>query len=1656
MALHPLKVTEAIRDAYIRYLKTIKPFQDPELHREFAQALEEPGRLVKGPILEIAPPFRTGKSLGSLVEKGLLSPQFAVLCRNNEALPYERPLYVHQERAIRKAIAGRNIVVSTGTGSGKTEAFLIPILDALLHEEREGTLGQPGVRALLLYPMNALANDQMKRLRRLLARYPAITFGRYIGETQYEREQALDYFKENYPDEPDIENELKSREEMQATPPHILLTNYAMLEYLLLRPDDSSLFDGPTGMHWRFIVLDEVHVYNGANATEIAMLLRRLQDRVAWRHGKQLQAFATSATLGGGRADFPKVAEFASNLFSVPFEWVEDDPNRQDIIEAEHVPLSTLGETWGEARESLYIRLHELAEKWRSTPDVDRPRLLSALESMSPAPEVPSQVWHDALAFAREQPNESIPRFFYHVLRGEKHLRVVREYLDQHGPTQLNTLAAELFDGNAEALIFLVSAAALARPRAGNAPLLPARYHVFARALEGAFICLNREHDAHRGEDAKPRLFLTRHKWCPHCASRVFELANCTQCGTAYLIGKVKNKHEAEGEPDILPDIEYLFQDSRLHIEEVAQRVDYFVLQLRSVLVDEDSLAEEEGVKLADETKVEEMRLCPRCGAVHHPFEPRRCRCKEALLPIFQVRGASRAPTVLQRCVSCSTLSKQGVVYRFLTGQNAPVSILTQTLYQYVPPAREENARSYPGQGRKMLIFTDNRQDAAFFAAYLEWRHSRNLRRRLIVKTLAEAAARGTYDLRLRDILPRLLMQAERAYVFREEQSMDERRRWVATWLMQEFLAFDRRISLEGVGLVQFRPVEPDWTPPSFLTEPPLELDREEAFHLIWALLNTLRQRGVVTYLLQGEVDLLTDKREEFEPRHRPGYVREQGSGRSGRYQIFGWVPSDGYSNTRLDILRRLIRSQTPEHIMSNEEVDRYGRRLLYELWEYLIGNGSPWQTYFLRENLAKEGTLYRLKHEMWTTHFMPDDELADWWVCQRCQSITPTNVGNICPTYGCDGHLVPLRIQQDVLRANLYRHMYLYTPPAAMRVEEHTAQWKPKKAAQVQNEFIRGKVNVLSCSTTFELGVDVGELQVVVLRNVPPTTANYVQRAGRAGRRADAAAFVLTFAQRRSHDFTFYAEPERMVAGHIRPPTVVLENTKIIRRHMHSVLMAAFFRWAKETHEVRYRNVGQFFAPKDQPPGTALLREYIDTRPAEVYETLNRILPQDETLRLELGFNTEWAWTRRLLGGKEAVLDLAELKIVSEIETFEKLETEAAHRRRYRDAERFSRIQNTLRRRNLLGYLGTHNVLPKYGFPTDVVELKTDHLNISEAQDLDLSRDLRIAISEYAPGAEIVAAKKIWKSVGLRKLPQREWVRYEYAICPECERFNYAVEENLRTRCTCGTPLQDRGRRQVFVVPEYGFVAGKETKRAREELPLRFHAGRVYFASYALPGQDGAQSEILDPEQVLDPSFSLGVWKRYSRYGWLAIVNKAMRGFRVCTTCGYAEPAFIGRQRRRGKGHSAPLTGKQCSGLIKTFHLGHLFMTDVLELSFEVYFGGKEAILSALYALLDGASEALDIQRNDINGTFYYRSSGQPPSFILFDDVPGGAGHVKRIYENLKPAVEAALERLERCECGLETSCYNCLRNYQNQWAHDLLQRGAAIEVFRRILQAS
>jgi len=248
-----------------------------------------------------------------------------------EVLPVTRPLYAHQEEALRKAARKRNLVIATGTGSGKTECYLLPIIDTLLREDDAGTLSRPGVRAMLLYPMNALANDQMQRIRGLLEPFHKITFGRYIGATPESLAEGQEQHRLETGLDPDL-NELVSREQMRERPPHILLTNYSMLEYLLLRPRDTAFFDGSTGHHWRHVVLDELHVYNGTKGAEIAMLLRRLRDRVNGSERGRLQFFGTSATLGTSPGAPERIAQFASDLSDETLEYRDNDADHQDVI----------------------------------------------------------------------------------------------------------------------------------------------------------------------------------------------------------------------------------------------------------------------------------------------------------------------------------------------------------------------------------------------------------------------------------------------------------------------------------------------------------------------------------------------------------------------------------------------------------------------------------------------------------------------------------------------------------------------------------------------------------------------------------------------------------------------------------------------------------------------------------------------------------------------------------------------------------------------------------------------------------------------------------------------------------------------------------------------------------------------------------------------------------------------------------------------------------------------------------------------------------------------------------------------------------------------------------------------------------------------------
>lgn len=1536
-----------ITSTYRRYLQSLLSVREPALDRALRGEIDSTAMLDKGPYLEATPPYAPGASLRDLVAEGVLSAGFTAL--DSPALPLTRPLYLHQEQAVRKVASGRNAVVATGTGSGKTESFLIPILDSLVREQENGTLG-PGVRALLLYPMNALANDQMKRLREALADYPSITFGRYTGDTQEDPRRARELFGELNVGQPILPNELLSRVEMRATPPHLLLTNFAMLEYLLLRPKDMDLFATGADSKWRFLVVDEAHVYDGSQGAEIAMLLRRVRDRVA--SDRPLQCIATSATVGQD-SDPAAVTRFASNLFGQPFEWEADDPQRQDLVVATRVPTPP-GPFWGPMGASTYVELASL-----------RHDELAMCELMRTAGWSGDETAAEALAH-------------------EGSLGRLRSLLAA-GPKTIEEVASHLFPEDKDRLAALKAVVDLASSLKlpdGTTPL-SARYHLFLRATEGAFACLSP-----RG----PHVHLARHESCPDCEAPVFEIGSCKRCGAVHVVGT------PTPENGVL----------RFRPRKASSRGTWLVLGEHEALEDEDEAAVLEDTV---DVEAEEAELCTSCGVLSEAQVKSCPACASSYLR--SVRKLKLKGEEVAGCLVCGARGS-GTVRRFETGADASGAVITTALYQNIPPSDDPYDGQRPGQGRKLLAFSDSRQAAAYFAPYLEDSYGRVQRRQLLSQGLLKARAH-LEPAAVEDLVFSTRACASAVRHFPGGMTAQQQSRIVAPWVMAEVLATDDRQSLEGLGLLKvalYR--DPTWTVPKPLLD--LGLSEVEAWAFIEELVRSLRQQGAVT--MPEEVP---PNDEIFAPRLGP--IRVRLSGPEPVRKVLSWLPGKG-SNRRVDYTRRVL-----ERLGSGGDPVQ----LLTGLWTFLTADHMPldWLSKVAEQGL---GVVYQVNHERLRLSLVTDEQPV--YVCGVCRRTSPWSVRGVCPAIGCDGELSPFVPPAAHEDRDHYRSVYRMPNAVPLRALEHTAQWTNTEAALVQQQFIRGEVNALSCSTTFELGVDVGELQAVMLRNMPPSTANYLQRAGRAGRRAGAAALVVTYAQRRSHDLTRFAEPEVMITGAVRAPYVPLTNERIDRRHAHSVALSAFFRWLFESTGRIDRSAGEFFLTTDgNSPSVDLVPGFITPAPTFVRDSLERVLPAEVAAELDIAGG---GWATRLV----ELLETVRQELTRDVGMLEELRDEAAGAQKFTLAQRYQQVGQTLRKRDLLGFLANRNVLPKYGFPVDSVELRTDFgYGKSAGANLDLTRDLAQAIYEYAPDATLVAGGNLWTSRGIYRLPGRELVEYKYVVCKRCGGFRHAVADVDPACPHCGEVATSAAR--TLTIPEFGFVADREPQKPGPRPPRRSWSGAVHVLA---PPVEIKETSIALKGGHLDVVVG-------QRGRLIAVADGPVgMGFWLCDWCGYGSARAL--HVSKPPKHNHLLRNQPCNGSQRLLDLAHVYETDLMTIDplLPSFHGTQAAWKSVLYAVLESACDVLEIARDDLGGSLSPTGADQW-SIVLFDTTSGGAGHVIQVEQHLLAVLQAALRRVSTCDCGPETSCYGCLRSYNNQRDHEELSRGAAAQVLQRLL---
>lgn len=1600
----PIKATEDIVENYLSYLRTTFNFSDHELRDQLNILLNHKDKFFKGPILEATPPFENGATIRGLVEEGVLSKGF--LQFSTENLDIDRPLYRHQEESIRKIVTlNRNVVVATGTGSGKTESFLIPILDSLLKEMEKNTLC-PGVRALLLYPMNALANDQMKRMRSLLANCSEITFGIYTGETLEENKKAEEKFMRIHNNRSPLKNELLSRERMRQTPPNILITNYAMLEYLLLRPDDNVLFDGDYAKFWRFLILDEAHSYSGAKGIETSLLIRRLKQRVYSSEPSPLNCVATSATIGGSRDvdTLKSIARFGSDLFGEVFCWEEGVPELQDVVLG-HRRNFALEENWGMPEDNIYEQLNCELD---NSKEPDTSRLLAMLSEA----EVPNQIIESSKKNAKDW-----RALLFNVFKRDSRVIKLRLLLEK-GPKEISEVASEIFPGDLDRKRKLVSMVALAnklKHSTEDLALLHARYHLFIKTLEGGYVSFY----------PKKRLFLEKHNGVIVDSEEypAFECAVCKNCGQLYIVGYTVEEKLRQAVEELQGDNHSL----QFYLVVDGGFADYSIA--------EDELESEES-SFAPE---DEYILCVKCGSIQKKdLLGNKCNCgKEHTIQLIKVKSTSGEVHKCPRCGSSNSLLS--VVRRLVIGDESATSVLATSLYRHSQEMETENPKTVDDEWdtytevtstlrstRRLLVFSDSRQEAAFFSTYLGDSYSQILRRRLIVDALKANYQRIVKDeWSINDLAECVLNHVDQLGFFSQEKSRTEKKNQCWCWILYEFLARSGRNSLEGLGIVgySFR-IPSKWKPPKRLRE--MGLSDQEITDTYKELLDSFRIYGAIEF---PEGVRPTD--EFFEPKNQQYSFKLSGKERN----INSWYPSKEYlSNRRLDYLTKIL------YKLGIKNYESEGKSLLKDIWEKDLfrKESSAWKEVFVESSERSVGTVYRARHEFWELAMGIGVNPNDFYRCSKCEKLTLRSVHDVCPSYKCDGKLKKVNLEEE-MKDNHYRNLYMSIEPKLMEVAEHTAQLTSQNAAEKQDRFYKGEINVLSCSTTFELGIDVGQLETILMRNMPPTPANYIQRAGRAGRRSDSTAFSLTYAKRRSHDLFYFKDPMKMVSGVIKPPKFELKNFKIILRHMNSVAIAAFWK-----ENPKYFGSCESFFFNKRGSGTNAFKEFLLKKPDSLLCALKTVVPQE--LHKKLGVD-DWSWLDKLMSNTDGSLETATEKIEKDIEALEANMEESSRQRNYRIASRMQETIKTLKDRQIIGYLSQNNVIPKYGFPVDVIDLQTYHH--PQGMTVELSRDMKIALSEYAPGSQVIADGYVWTSRYIKRRQGKEFPKNRFVICDRCGYFASSLEERSEKELSEACPVcgEKYSRSGSYITPEFGMIGDSPVKPSAKKLTKTF-SSRYYFSSKTI----GDTQSNTSHENVAGLNISIS-----SSEGTLAVINNAGgKGFSICKNCGFA---LVGRDERLEK-HSDHF-GNKCKGQFERhIVLGYEFLTDILEISFEDYCNEPDYSLwySLLYGILESISSSLEIDRNDINGVFRYKSN-RLPTLVLFDSVPGGAGHVRRVVQEhrLEEILLETLRIVENCDCGKEddgkASCYGCLRNYSNQSFHEILDRSKVIDFLKPYL---
>jgi len=1748
------QVSERLHGSLRRYLEGQYHISDPEIIEERRLLLDEVGTIGQRPYLETTPTYEAGKPYADL---GLPSPVGETLTEmvDWKIGVFPRP-YVHQAKSLTGFFNDKDdLIVATGTGSGKTESFLFPVIGHLLLEakERPQSWKMPGCRALLLYPMNALVSDQVARLRRLLgdtrlaelfdSRYGRHSlFGMYTSRTPYpgvrnskkdafHLDKVLRYYLElEFPQGENAEakkrlgeelrksgrwpakdlakffgtgggrwdkrlqtqpgdRELLTRHEMQEQCPDLLVTNYSMLEYMLLRPIERNLFRQTK--EWLeadknnslVLVLDEAHMYRGAGGAEVALLLRRLQARLGVGR-ERLRCILTSASLGEGADAEAAVKKFAVGLTGHPV----GKPMPFQLVRGQLESRPAAHE--GTQDEAKTLALFDLAMFFDHATN-----LRGAMESvgvlaaqMSGWATPPTPVASDVDEDTREAAEKEFRAYLYATLGKFGPVN----YLIAHTSGKANEwsgLSKHLFpsadsDTAQAATATLIAMGTYARH--DGRPLLPTRVHMFFRGLPSLYACVNARcsHRRHRPGDllSLGRLYTEPRTHC-ECGARVYELYTHRDCGAAFL--RVFGR-------GVYADFYWHEKGGTIEHEQHAQPLDETYLLAaephddahKKGLIEEiwmDMLTGRVVVQEPDDLEGYRKLYRPGQKVMEKKEDAKKNAGAQSGNGHRNGKGKKAEDSPFPQCPACLKRSGQKIMDLATKGEQPFATLVREQLTQQ--PAHKPQDEHYPNGGRKVLLFSDGRQKAA--------RLARDLPREVEFDSIRQV----------------IILAAKRLNDLNEEARLNERLYLAFMSVCNDhYLHFFDRDSLKqhNANLKHFRA--------TYDADLETVIDALNEGEEYAPTLPEQYQKAVLRQLCDPYYSLYSACAAIVVP--TKGALKSLKRTLSSLPVPF--LENDFKAVASVWVQEMLERSAFDESLNNDtrREVTEFPRppqhnEAVGDL-EKLFKDGGQLtdaQIRTLREAFYsglmgqnKEDSSWYLKPKLLALQIAVADM---WYGCQACRLTSHQPLFGHCPHCGHD--------KLDELPPD---HAYMKSRKAYFReplrealegqrlshlcAEEHTAQLSQRDAgdtyATTEKFELRFQdvwldddsppVDVLSCTTTMEVGIDIGSLTAVGLRNVPPQRENYQQRAGRSGRRGSAISTVVTYAQGGPHDNHYYSEPASIISGAPRVPKVKVDNRRLARRHIHSFLIQTFFHAqldalpadVRREIETQRTNILSAFGPASDfytggdNPFTlekfgAWLRQQVIQSPAPLATKIAEWLPD------EICHDTATEMT--MLAEKRTFAAQVAGDFLEGLESLKAKPlpgNENAEDGTVNEEDAANEEQNP---GLLLNLLFDQGMLPSYAFPTDLCTFHVfERLDKGGARVKERPQQGKDkALSEYAPGRLLVVNKETYRVGGIyvegtsSASPVKELFRKSlpvYVYCPTCShtRLDKALQDGERC-IVCSDFL----RSSEFLDPP-GFSPERGA-------PIRERDNSENM-SFATTAQFPTPLDTY--EFQWQPNTEANLRHTYETERGLIIVNKGVHdeGFRICRNCGAAWPEVANWQKE--KEHFRPFLISQsiykkatykCNGPFHPapIYLGYRFITDLLllrvPLRAPIHYNPKapwlhDAMRSLSEAVALAASRRLDIDPGELSAGYRL----MPPTdsedegaqaaadIYLFDTASGGAGYAAEAGEILADVLDETMALLTGCPEGCERSCTKCLRHYGNRYYHERFDRHLAAQL--------